>query len=427
VSIESLGRGKPIYFLINIEGLTIFDIRFSAFAPKTDGVIIGGLVSAISTFSDNMMDNISSESGTLNVIEREGMKIMFERGQRVEAILVVDVESQILMEKIRVIIDLFEHNYLEKINKILSVAAYTPFRNLTREFFKTYVDENIVFKSVESSSKDDDIKIPSKFSRLLETFDGKMSVIDISRKINWPLPYIITRSAALQQLGKIKSIDISIKKTDIFQLEDSHIGILLEQGSAYQTINKHWGDWGVKIIQKIDGKHTINSLSKKLVLSHKEELRLNQLFRFLSLRGYIKPLSDYKLLLIIFSEFLNDLRSHLSDIFGSLVAFEIFEAIFQQDMSYSNDKGRIICVSKLIENYPTGFHFEKLDTVMRSRSQIVTPLFQHAFFPFMDHIIRNLTKFLGRKITMDLLKVVIVEIEQYYGRVVYDVLFSSEG
>ena len=104
-------KGNPVYFLLNISGLTIFDIRFTENAPVADSILLGGFVNAISSFSDSIMDNITVESGTLNVIEREGMKIMFERGQEVEAILILDKESQIMMEKIRTIIDFFEHNY----------------------------------------------------------------------------------------------------------------------------------------------------------------------------------------------------------------------------------------------------------------------------------------------------------------------------
>ncbi|UCG90173.1 MAG: hypothetical protein JSU57_00160 [Candidatus Heimdallarchaeota archaeon] len=427
MSIDSLAlaKGKPIYFLLIIEGLTIFDIRFSTFAPKTDGVIIGGLVSAISTFSDSMMDNISGESGSLNVIEREGVKIMFERGQQVEAILIVDVESIILMEKIRVIIDLFEHNFLEELSNQLSMSKYLPFRNLAKQFIELHVDENIVLKHVKDAENRSSFQISTKFSRLLKNFDGKKSIIDVSRALNWPLPYIITRAAMLQQLGYVKPIDISIRKTDIFQIEDAHLGILIEQGGAYYEINKHWGEWGVKITQKIDSKHTISSLAKKIALTKEEELRMVQLFRYLSLRGYIKPLTDDKLLLIIFTEFLVELRQHLKIMLGEVLTFDIFEIIFHQDMLQATDMGRIICVARLVENYDKGFHFEKLYSIMKSRSQIITPLFQQAFLPFMDNIIRNLTKFLGRKASMDLLRIIIVEIEKHYGKLVYNILFSS--
>ncbi|MFX0152520.1 MAG: hypothetical protein ACFFAJ_17160, partial [Candidatus Hodarchaeota archaeon] len=90
MSSSSLEKGRPVYFLLNISGLTIFDIRFSKLAPRADAILLGGLVNAISTFSDTVIDGeISSESGTLNVIEREGHKIMFERGQQIEAILIV--------------------------------------------------------------------------------------------------------------------------------------------------------------------------------------------------------------------------------------------------------------------------------------------------------------------------------------------------
>ena len=39
----------------------------------------------------------------LNVIEQHGRKIMFERGSEVEGILVVEEESILLMEKIRIL------------------------------------------------------------------------------------------------------------------------------------------------------------------------------------------------------------------------------------------------------------------------------------------------------------------------------------
>ncbi|MFX0172004.1 MAG: hypothetical protein ACFE9L_08795, partial [Candidatus Hodarchaeota archaeon] len=65
--------------------------------------------------------------------------------------------------------------------------------------------------------------------------------------------------------------------------------------------------------------------------------------------------------------------------------------------------------------------------VMNSRSQIMMPLFQHAFFPFLDNVIRVLTKIIGRDAVMNLLQIVIVETEQYYGKLVYDILFRSEG
>ncbi len=126
-------RGKPVYFLINFSGLTIFDIKFSSYAPDTDALLLGGLVSAISAFSDSIIDNISSESGTLNVIEREGMKIMFERGKEIEAILVVDIESQMLMEKMRTIIDVFEHSYLKDvIDGSIQVAKFSTFKKLSQ-------------------------------------------------------------------------------------------------------------------------------------------------------------------------------------------------------------------------------------------------------------------------------------------------------
>ncbi|UCG01364.1 MAG: hypothetical protein JSW11_17315 [Candidatus Heimdallarchaeota archaeon] len=417
-------KGRPIYFLLHIEGLSLFDIRFSVFAPNTDGLIIGGLASAISTFSDNIMDNISGESGSLNVIERENMKIMFERGKQVTAILLVDVESHILMEKIRVIIDLFEHNYLEELKHDIVPQKYTPFRNLVNQFILVHVDENLVYKRLKDTTNKS-FQISPKFIPLLKNFDGKKSLTEISRNLNWPLPYVITRTAMLQELGYIKSIDISIRGTDIFQIEDAHLGILLEQGGAFHAIKQYWGDWGVKITQKIDGKHTISSLSAKLSLTEKGEMRMTQLFRYLSLAGYIKPLTDDRLLLIIFTEFLNVLRQHLIRMLGDFITFDLFEIIFHQDLVYANDKGRIICVAKLVENYEKGFHFEKFHALMKSRSQIIAPLFQHAFFPFMDNIIRNLAKISGKKVTMDLFQIIIIEIEQHYGKLIYDILFSE--
>ncbi len=145
MSSKTRERGNPVYFLINYSGLTIFDIKFSSYAPSTDALILGGLVSAISAFSDSIVDNISSESGTLNVIEREGMKIMFERGQEVEAILVVDKESQILMEKMRTIIDVFEHSFLDDVkNGSIQVLKFETFKKLSQKFLLLHYDENIV-------------------------------------------------------------------------------------------------------------------------------------------------------------------------------------------------------------------------------------------------------------------------------------------
>ncbi|MHA1969663.1 MAG: hypothetical protein ACW964_17930, partial [Candidatus Hodarchaeales archaeon] len=192
-------RGKPIYFLLNLSGLTIFDLKFSSYAPNTDALMLGGLVNAISTFSDSMTDNISSESGTLNVIEREGMKIMFERGQEIEAILVVDIESQMLMEKIRTIIDIFEYSYLNDLKTgTIQVAKFSTFRKLTQKFLLLHLDENIVLKSTMNPTQiDKTIKIPKKFSSLIDTFDGHMSIKEVARKLNWPLSYCVARAASL--------------------------------------------------------------------------------------------------------------------------------------------------------------------------------------------------------------------------------------
>jgi hypothetical protein len=316
---------------------------------------------------------------------------------------------------------------LVELEKNIVEQKYKSFCNLTRKFMPIHVDENLVFKHVKSTTNEEDFQISPKFTSLLKHFDGKKSIIDISRSLNWPLTYIIARTAMLQELGYLKSIDISIRETDIFQMEDAHLGILLEQGGAFHSIKKHWGEWGVKITQKIDGKNTLSSLKTKLSLSQKEAMQMTQLFRYLSLNGYIKPLSDDKLLLIIFTEFLNVLRQYSTDMFGDVVTFELFEIIFNQDLKQANEKGRIICIAKLVENYDKGFHFEKLNAMMKSRSQIITPLFQHAFFPFMDNIIHNLSKILGRKTAMDLFRIIIIEIEQHYGKLVYDILFSAEG
>lgn len=430
MSSSSLEKGRPIYFLLNLSGLTIFDIRLSKLAPRADSILLGGLVNAISTFSDSVIDgDISSESGTLNVIEREGQKIMFERGKQIEAILIVDKESQILMEKIRVIIDVFEHNYLKEIIEgNVVVERYIPFRELTRKLLLSHLDENLVFSSIKDESKiRNNIKIPPKFQPLLTAFNGKKSIIEIGRTLKWPPPYVITRSALLQELGFLKPVDISIKETDIFRIDEKHIGILLEQGGAYQMIFKHWGEWGVKIVQSIDGKHTIASLSERSTRSSQDQLRLTQMFRWLSIRGYITLLSDYELLLIVFEEFLKFLRQYLMRMLGDDVTFVIFERIFYQDLEQANDKGRIICVAKLIENYRNELYFGKLEAIMKSRSQVMMPLFQHAFFPFLDNVIRVLTEIIGRDAVMNLMRIVIVETEQYYGTLVYDILFRSEG
>jgi hypothetical protein len=428
MSISSIEIGRPVYFLLNFSGLTIFDIRLSKLAPRADAILLGGLVNAISTFSDSVIDGgISSESGTLNVIEREGQKIMFERGSQIEAILIVDKESQLLMEKIRAIIDVFEHNYLEEITGgNIVVERFIPFRELTRKFILSHIDENLVFTSLKDDSKiKSSIEIPPKFRPLLTAFDGKKSIIEVGRALKWPPPYVVTRTAMLQELGFLKPVDISIKDTDIFQIEEKHIGILLEQGGAFQMISKHWGEWGVKIVQSIDGKHTIASLSKRFTQTSQDQLRLTQMFRWLSIRGYISLLTDYELLLIVFEEFLKLFRQHLLRMFGDDVTFMIFEKIFHQDLELANDKGRIICVAKLVENYRNELYFDKLEAVMKSRSQIMLPLFQHAFFPFLDNVIRVLTNIIGRDAVMDLMRIAIVETEQYYGTLVYDILFEG--
>ncbi|MFX0013116.1 MAG: hypothetical protein ACFFB2_04750 [Promethearchaeota archaeon] len=425
MSNESLDKAGLIYFLLNISGLTIFDIKFSSYAPRTDSIILGGLVNAISTFSDSMMDNISSESGTLNVIEREGKKIMFERGQEIEAILVVDNESQILMEKIRAIIDIFEFNYLKEIKEQnIQTQRYIPFRELTRKFMLSHLDENLIFKQIKDEAyKNRGIEIPSKYKPLLELFDGKLAIIEISRKINWPLEYCIARTAILKEIGYLKSVDIAIKNTDIFKIEKAHIGIILEQGMAYQTIFKHWGEWGIKITQKIDGRHSIKSLSANLTTQ--EKMRMIQLFRYLSISGYISLLSDSGLLLIVFEEFLKLFRLQLVKMFGENFTFTIFETIFNHELERAKNKGRIITIAKLVENYMKGLYFEKLEAVLNTRPQIMTPLFQNAFLPFLDSLLHNLSKIVGKKAAMDLLQITIIETENYYGTLIYDILFLS--
>lgn len=422
---SSLERGKPAYFLLDLSGLPIFDIKFSSYAPSTNAVLLGGLVNAISSFSDSMMDNISSESGTLNVIEREGMKIMFERGQQIEAILVVDKESQILMEKIRTIIDVFEYSYLDELKdgNILD-TKYHHFQEMTQYFILSHLDENIVFKvSKDSAVKNSTIKIPPKFTSLMKAFDGKKSIIEVSRKLNWPLTYCVARTAMLQKLGYLKSVDILIKGTDIFKIEDKYIGILLEQGMAYKTILRHWGDWGIKITQKIDGKHSLDSLSANL--QKRDRMKMNQLFRFLSLKGYISLLTDSELLLIIFEEFLRFFRKQLLDMFGEEITYSIFEKIFLDELKRTKKQGRMISVAKLVENYMNNLYFEKLEAVINSRPEIMTPLFQNAFLPFLDHILYNMSKIIGKTAAMDLLQRTILGTERYYGTLVYNILFIS--
>jgi len=418
-------RGKPIYFLLNLSGLTIFDIKFSSYAPNTDSLILGGLVSAISTFSDSMTDNISSESGTLNVIEREGMKIMFERGQEIEAILVVDKESQILMEKIRTIIDIFEYSYLNDLkNGTIQVTKFSTFRKMAQKFLLLHLDENIILKSTKNPTQiDKTIKIPTKFFSLIDTFDGNMSIKEVARKLNWPLPYCAARTAFLKELDNLKSVDISIKGTDIFRIDNTHIGILLEQGIAYQTVRRHWGDWGIKISQKIDGKHSIDFLSEEF--PSKEKLKAVQLFRFLSINGYINLLTDSELIVYIFEEFLRMFRKHLVNMFGEEITYTILDLILKAELNHAKKKGRMICIAKLVDNYLNNLYFEKLEAVIKSRPEVMTPLFQNSFLPFLDHLLHNMAKIIGEGAAMKLVQMIILEIEQFYGNLVYDILFSS--
>jgi hypothetical protein len=227
----------------------------------------------------------------------------------------------------------------------------------------------------------------------------------------------------LQELGYLKSVDILIKGTDIFKIEDKYINILLEQGMAYQTILRHWGDWGIKITQKIDGKHSLESLSVNL--QKRDRMKMNQLFRFLSLKGYISLLTDSELLLIIFEEFLRFFRKQLLDMFGEEITYFIFEIIFLDELKRTKKQGRVISVAKLVENYMNNLYFEKLEAVINSRPEIMTPLFQNAFLPFLDHILYNMTKIIGKTASMDLLKITILGTERYYGTLVYDILFTS--
>jgi len=425
VSNNTRERGKPVYFLINFSGLTIFDIKFSSYAPDTDALLLGGLVSAISAFSDSIIDNISSESGTLNVIEREGMKIMFERGQEIEAILVVDIESQMLMEKMRTIIDFFEHSYLNDVRDgSIQVEKYRTFRRLSQKLLLLHLDENIILKTTKRPSlMDKTIKIPPKFSSLINTFDGKKSIKEVSRKIDWPLPYCVARTAFLKELNYLQSVDISIKGTDVFKIDEKNIGIVLEQGMAFQTIRRHWGDWGIKYAQKIDGKHSIDFLSEKL--SPKEKMKVVQLFRFLSINGYINLLSDSELMVYIFEEFLRLFRKQLINMFGEEITYEILEIIFQDELNYAKKKGRMICIARLVDNFMNNLYFDKLEAVIKSRPEIMTPLFQNSFLTFLDQVLHKLTQIIGKEAAMCLLQITILEIEQFYGSLVYDILFTS--
>lgn len=425
MSSKTRERGKPVYFLINYSGLTIFDIKFSSYAPSTDALILGGLVSAISAFSDSIIDNISSESGTLNVIEREGMKIMFERGQEIEAILVVDIESQMLMEKLRTIIDVFEHSYLNDVrNGSIQVAKFSTFKKLSQKFLLLHLDENVVLKTTKNPSlKDKTIKIPPKFSSLINKFDGNKSIIEVSRKINWPLSYCVARTAFLKELNYLQSVDISIKGTDVFKIDENNIGIVLERGMAYQTIRRHWGDWGIKFTQKIDGKHSIDFLSEKL--SPQEKMKVVQLFRFLSINGYINILTDSELMVYIFEEFLRLFRKQLINMFGEEITYAILKIILKSELNYAKKKGRMICVARLVDIFMNNLYFDKLEAVIKSRPEIMTPLFQNSFLIFLDQVLHKLTQIIGKEAAMCLLQITILEIEQFYGSLVYDILFTS--
>ncbi|MCK4849475.1 MAG: hypothetical protein KAT16_10635, partial [Candidatus Heimdallarchaeota archaeon] len=215
-------KGNPVYFLLNISGLTIFDIRFTENAPVADSVLIGGFVNAISSFSDNLMDNITAESGTLNVIEREGMKIMFDQGQHVEAILILDIESQIMMEKIRTIISFFEHNYSDGLLiETVQTTKFSSFRKIIQRFIPYHLDESVVLKQIEKTNEE--IRVPPKFTKLIKAFDGKKSVIEVSRLLNWPQDYCLARTAMLVELKHLQPVDIAIKTTDIFEIDEKHV------------------------------------------------------------------------------------------------------------------------------------------------------------------------------------------------------------
>ncbi|MFW9854304.1 MAG: hypothetical protein ACFFFG_04560 [Candidatus Thorarchaeota archaeon] len=420
---------RPIYFLLSLHGLTILDVKFSSFAPKTDSVLLGGLVHAISTFSDTITDNISSETGTLNVIEREGKKIMFERGQEVEAILVADQESMILMEKIRSIIDIFEENYLDRLRKSPHIVHedYIDFMNITQKYFLAVLDENVIFKSTKQPhALGSKLRIPNKWVQLSEFYNGKKSVNEVTREIRWPKPYVLTRTAMFQLLGTIKPVDISIRDTDLFIIDEAYLsGILLEQGTAYQTIKKTWDEWGVRLTQSLDGRNTISTLATRFGDTLEHERRVPHFLRWLSLQGYISPLSDSDLIIIIFEGFLNNFHRRIHAAVGDMVCYDIFEAIFKQDASQARSKGRTLSVAKLVDYDVVSFHFEKLQSIMKGRSEIITPLFQQAFLTFLDNIIRIISKVLGKKSALQLIQLSILETEKKYGPLIYDLLFTA--
>ncbi len=414
--------GNPVYFLLNVSGLTIFDIRFSENAPVADSILIGGFVNAISSFSDSLMDNIATESGTLNVIEREGMKIMFEQGEQVEAILILDKESYIMMEKIRTVISFFEHNYAEGLLiETMQTNKFNAFRKIIHRYIPSHLDRNIILKQIEQSNKE--IRVPPKFTKLINAFDGKKSVIEVSRSLNWPQDYCFARTAMLVELKHLQPVDIAIKNTDIFEIDGKHVGILLEQGIAYQSIKRNWNEWGVKFTQKLDGRHTPEFLSANLPSRKKKQI--NQLVRFLSLQGYIKQISTSDLLFIIFEEFLTTTHQQMVEMFGKDVTFTFFEVVLNQDLEQAKTKGKVISVAKLVKNYSGRLYFDKLHIVLKNRPKIMVPLFQNAFLPFLDIILRNLTKIFGQKTAMQLVQKSIVHTEQIYGALVYDILFTS--
>ena len=414
--------GNPVYFLLNTSGLTIFDIRFSENAPIADSILIGGFVNAISSFSDSLMDNIATESGTLNVIEREGMKIMFEQGENVEAILIIDKESYIMMEKIRTVISFFEYNYGEKLLvETMQTNQYEAFQKIINRYIPSHLDKHIILKQVAQNNKE--IRVPPKFMKLIKAFDDKKSVIEVCRSLNWPQDYCLARTAMLVELKYLQPVDIAIKDTDIFEIDAKHVGILLEQGIAYQSIKRHWNEWGVKFTQKLDGRHTPEYLSANL--SSREKLQINQLIRFLSLQGYIKQISTSDLLFIVFEEFLTTIHQQIVEMFGKDITFEFFEVVFTQDLERAKDKGKAISVTKLVKNFSGRLYFDKLQIVLKNRPKIIVPLFQNAFLPFLDIILHNLTKIFGQKTAMQVVQKSIVHTEQIYGALVYDILFTS--
>jgi hypothetical protein len=375
------------------------------------------------------MDNISTESGTLNVIEREGKKIMFERGQEVEAILVVDQESMILMEKIRTIIDIFEENYLHTLRKSNQIINedYTDFMNLTHKYFLTTLDENVIFKLTNHPSElESEFRLPSKWIQLSEFYDGRKSVNDVSREIRWPNPYVLSRTAMFKQLGIVRPIDISILETDLYHIDEMYLsGIVLEQGTAYQTIKKTWDEWGVKFAQSINGRNTISTLTARYVDSSELKKKIPHFLRWLSLQGFISPLSDTELIIIIFEGFLNTLRRKLSNSLGDPVAFDIFEVIFEQDVFQAKEKGRKLSVGKLVNHDISSIHLEKLRSLIKNRSEIITPLFQQAFLPFLDNILRVLTTVWGEKSALNILQLAILDTENKYGKLIYNLLFTA--